>query len=317
METSVMSKHELLAQQMIEMMKKGTAPWQIPWETPQLLPYNATTNNRYNGCNVFTLMATAAEREYNDPRWLTFNQARELGEDVRVKKGEHGTPIVYIVTQERQEVKDEEGKPMLDEKGKPIKEMVKLERPKAMWSYVFNAEQIDNMPALEIKQYEWDPIDRAEEMLQSSGVRLEHTNRGKSAYYPNDDHIELPEKTAFPSALEYYQTALHEVAHSTGHESRLNRDLKNPFGTPAYAKEELVAELASVLLAGEVGFGFEPRPENAAYVQNWISLLEDDPKILFEAASAADKATKYVVAQMLEHQQVQEQVQEQNQNIEN
>ena len=286
------SFHEAVAENLIKQLKQGTAPWQKPWKPgdPLLtLPHNPTTGKRYRGINILHLMSQGR----TDPRWMTYRQAASLGAQVR--KGEKSILIQYWKFNEERIKKDEHGQPILNSEGKPVKEQFKLERPKAFYATVFNAEQIDNLPKLEITSPDWEPIDRAEQILQASKAVIHHGQNDRAFYRASSDEIHLPHKEQFQRPDQYYATALHELGHWTGHESRLNRDLGNPFGSEAYAKEELRAEIASMILGGELGIGHDPE-QHAAYVGSWIKVLEDDPKEIFRAAADAEKIQDYVLS---------------------
>lgn len=282
--------HEVVAEKIIEQLKAGTAPWQKPWEVGNIgfMPMNPTTGNRYKGINAIHLMAQGRD----DTRWLTYNQAKDVG--AQVKRGEKGTQVQYWKFNEEQNKLDENGKPVLNEEGKPQKILVKLERPKVFFATVFNAEQIDGLPPLEIKENNWNAIERAEQILKNSGAKINHSNSDNAFYRPSTDSIHLPEKEQFPTADNYYATALHELGHWTGHPSRLNRDLANPFGSEAYAKEELRAEIASMILGDELGIGHNPE-QHAAYVGSWIKALQEDSLEIFRAAADAEKIQNYVM----------------------
>jgi hypothetical protein len=134
--------HELVAENLIEQLKHGTAPWQKPWEPgdpSSLIPVNPTPGKRYKGINAIHLMAQGL----GDQRWMTYNQAAALGAQVR--KGERGTPIQYWKFTEERTKTDERGNPFLDEDGKPVKEKFELERPRVFFATVFNAQQIDGL----------------------------------------------------------------------------------------------------------------------------------------------------------------------------
>lgn len=136
-------------------------------------------------------------------------------------------------------------------------------------------------------------MQRAENILEASGVKLVHRAQGHAFYRPGEDAIYLPEKKQFSSEEGYYSTALHELSHWTGHESRLNREF-GPFGSIAYAKEELRAEIGSMMISGELGIG-QSVDDHAAYVQSWIKILRDDPREVFRAAADAEKIMDYVM----------------------
>jgi putative DNA primase/helicase len=300
--------HEQVAEQLIEQLKQGTAPWQRPWhpgEPGSFIPLNPTTGKRYRGINAIQLLGQGR----TDQRWMTYKQAAAAGAQVR--KGEKGTPIQYWKFSEEQAKTDEAGKPVLDAQGKPVKDDVRLERPRVFFATVFNAEQIDGLPPLQPrKEQEWNALERVEHILHASGALIQHGPQNRAFYRPGSDSIHLPEKGQFPSADTYYATALHELGHWTGHPSRLARDLEHPFGSEAYAKEELRAEIASMIMGDELGIGHDPG-QHAAYVGTWIKVLKDDPLEVFRAAADAEKIHAYVLA--LEQKQVQEQSTEQSQ----
>jgi putative DNA primase/helicase len=299
--------HEQVAEKLIEQLRQGTAPWQRPWEPGEaasLLPINPTTGKRYRGINAIQLMSQGRV----DQRWLTYKQAAAAGAQVR--KGEHGTAIQYWKFSEEHTRTDESGKPVLDAQGKPVKAEVRLERPRVFFATVFNAEQIDGLPPMQRREQTWDAVERAEAILLASGAVIQHGGQNRAFYRLRTDSIHLPDKGQFPSADNYYATALHELGHWTGHPSRLGRDLAHPFGSEGYAKEELRAEIASMILGDELGIGHDPG-QHAAYVSTWINVLRDDPLEIFRAAADAEKIHGYVLA--LEQQQVQEQTSQQAQ----
>ncbi len=311
MKTTKRAFHEQVADDLIKQLKQGTAPWQKPWKPgdPLLtLPNNPTTGKRYRGINTVNLMSKGR----SDPRWMTYKQATSLG--AQVIKGEKGTQVQYWKFTEEHTKIDENGKPVLDNDGKQIKQQVKLERPRAFYATVFNAEQLDNLPKLEIKAPDWEPIARAEQILQASNAVIKHGQNDKAFYRSSTDEIHLPHKEQFQQPDQYYATALHELGHWTGHESRLNRDLGNPFGSEAYAKEELRAEIASMIIGSELGIGHDPE-QHAAYVGSWIKVLEDDPKEIFRATADAEKIQDYVMSLTQTQTQTQEQTQTQTESL--
>lgn len=299
--------HETVAEKLIKQLKEGTAPWQKPWQPGQpgaFIPTNPTTGKRYRGINAIQLMSQG----HSDQRWMTYKQAAAVGAQVR--KGEKGTPIQYWKFSDEQIKTDADGKPVLDAQGDPVKQSVKLERPRVFFATVFNAEQIDGLaPPQPRKQQDWTAVERAEHILQASGAVIRHGEQNRAFYRPATDSIHMPDKWQFPTADNYYASALHELGHWSGHESRLDRDLSNPFGSQGYAKEELRAEIASMILGDELGIGHDPG-QHAAYVGSWIKSLQDDPLEIFRAAADAEKIQDYVLG--LE-QQVQQLDQQQSQ----
>jgi putative DNA primase/helicase len=294
--------HEQVTENLIEQLKKGVAPWQKPWEPGDLLaalPVNPTTGKCYRGINSLNLMSLA----YTDPRWLTYKQAINIGAQVR--KGEKSTLVQYWKFTDERIKTDDDNNPVLNTEGQPIKEQVRLERPRVFYAAVFNAEQVDNLPELSIKAPDWDPLERAEHILQASHAVIRHGEADRAFYRPSTDSIHLPHKHQFPTPDRYYATALHELGHWTGHELRLNRDLSHPFGSEGYGREELRAEIASMLLSGELGIGHDPG-QHVAYVSSWIKALQEDPTEIFRAAADAEKIQEYVLALSQQQEMVQE-----------
>jgi len=232
-------------------------------------------------------------RAYTDPRWLTYKQAISLGAQVR--KGEKSTLVQYWKFTDERIKTDDNNNPVLNSEGNPIKEQVRLERPRVFYASVFNVQQMDNLPELDIKAPDWDPLERAEHILQASNAVIHHGEADRAFYRASTDSIHLPHKHQFPTPDRYYATALHELGHWTGHELRLNRDLAHPFGSEGYGREELRAEIASMLLSGELGIGHDPG-QHVAYVNSWIKALQEDPTEIFRAAADAEKIQEYLLA---------------------
>jgi len=292
------------ADKIIESLKNGTAPWIKPWKADELynaLPYNPITNKPYNGINSINLLLA----NYSDPRWLTFKQAQSI--NATVKKGEKASLIQYWQYTETVDKKDEQGNIILDEKGKAEKIEIQLERPNVYYAYVFNAEQINNMPKLEKKLIidNFKVLEEAENILKNSNATISHY--GNRAYYsPQKDEIVLPKKEQFLTEGAYYTTALHELGHWTGNEKRLNRDLEHPFGSKEYAKEELRAEISSFLFNGKIGLDYDPA-QHISYIESWVEILEDKPSEIFKATSDATKIVSFLEGLSATKKQVLEQ----------
>ena len=296
--------HELVADSIIRQLEKGIAPWVKPWQAGEhFMPYNPTTGNNYRGVNAVWLMTKAEIQGYSDTRWLTYKQATGL--DVQVGKGEKGTLVEYYKWQDEVPVLDENGKPKRDEEGKPLKQLVQLQRPRVFRATVFNGEQINGLPDLQRPGLsEWERHNQAEAIIQESGAVIQHLPGNRAFYRPSTDSITLPLREQFPSADNYYATALHELGHWTGHESRLNRDLQHPFGSEAYAKEELRAEIASMMLGEQLSIGHDPT-QHVAYIGSWIKALQEDPREIFRASADAEKILKYLNSRELQQEQTQ------------
>ena len=290
----VKALHVQVAEKLIEQLKAGTAPWQKPWNSDNLpafeLPYNAVTGNRYKGINTFSLLLNG----YEDPRWMTFNQAS--ANDWQVKKGEKASLIQFVKTTDLVAKRDESGKPVVNEEGKPVKVSVKLNHPIITTAWVFNAAQVNGVPALQkqdMKALGWDPVDRAEKLIAGSGADIKHLAGDRAFYSPFRDKITMPLKEQFDAPDKYYATLLHELGHWTGHKERLDRSIMNKFGTEAYAREELRAEIASMLIGQELRIGHDPG-QHTAYVDSWIKVLQDTPFEIHAAAADAEKIFNYL-----------------------
>ena len=279
----------------IRLLEEGTAPWQKPWDAANslLMPMNPTSGKNYRGGNVLQLFVTASKRGYDDPRWMTYRQAQE--NDWQVRKGEKGTQIEFW---DVKRVTSDEPEP-----GQPDDSSADSDKPSSRLIHkiytVFNASQIDRIPAYTPKAHTvFEAVAAGEAILTNSGAAIFHDQPDRAYYSRGRDEIHLPPRQAFPDAAKYYGTALHELAHWTGHPKRLDRKTlmeSYKFGDQQYAREELQAEIASVFLAAERGIPHDPE-HHAAYVANWIKALRDDKNAVFRAASDAAKATDYLLA---------------------
>jgi putative DNA primase/helicase len=300
METPKLPFHQTVAEKLVAQLKEGTAPWQKPWRAGDpgaFLPLNPTTGKRYKGINAIHLMSQG----FDDQRWMTYKQAEAAGAQVR--KGEKGTSIQYWKFSEEQDVRDAAGNPVRDAAGDVRSQPVPLERPRVFFATVFNTQQIEGMPPIEARrQQAWEAHELADSILRASGAAIHHGEANRAFYRPATDSIHLPDKEQFETADRYYATALHELGHWTGHSTRLARDLAHPFGSEGYAREELRAEIASMILGDELGVGHDPM-QHVAYVGSWIKALQDDPFEIFRAAADAEKIQGYVLglSQQAEH----------------
>ncbi len=286
-----------VTERLIGMLESGTAPWQKPWDAgiaAMNRPHNF--NGRpYHGVNALMLWCTAIDKGYEDPRWLTFKQVNKLGG--HVNKGEKAQIVEYW--QWEKEVEN-------PETGE--KEKVPLEHPKVYRAAVFNADQCTGLPKLRRQVQKWSPVERAENIIAANGVPVTHNTDGSAFYSPGGDFICLPPRESFATVDAYYSTLLHEVGHSTGHPTRLNREFGGQFGSEGYAREELRAELASTFLCGELGIATTGSDEqHAAYVKSWVSALKNDYNEIFRAAADAEKICNYLYEREKEYLQLKEQ----------
>ena len=287
--------------ELIDQIKAGVAPFQKPWKPgEQFSPENLSTGKKYRGGNSLYLMSRAIRDGRGDNRWGTYNQIREAGGQVR--KGEKGTQVLFFTDRNSRAAKDEKGQTMKDKEGKTIYEQQKREKPICKQYTVFNVEQAEG---LELKPREaqvrpdWDAHRDAEKVIAASGPTVVHVAGDRAYYRMADDKIVLPEPSQFPTRNGYYQTALHECGHATGHPDRLNRatlkeGLNSGFGSPEYAREELRAEISAMMTGERVGVGHDPE-RGAAYVENWVKVLEKDPHEIHRAARDAQEMTDHLM----------------------
>ena len=276
--------YQAITDRLIAQLEQGIIPWKKPWK-PGEAAVSGTTGREYSGINQMLLPAAG--------KYYTFRQAQEMG--AHVKKGEKGNFVVFWKKAEHKETLD-------DGTEKTV------EIPVLRYYYVFHESQVDGVPST-VDSLQVDQIPApdaavqeaariARNYLQMSGVTLKTYPGGRESFYsPTNDEISLPEIGQFFDQAKYYSTLFHEMTHSTGHEKRLNRDLGGLFGSQRYAKEELVAEMGAAILTGAAGLETSATFENsAAYLQAWISRLQQDKRLAVSAASKAQKAAAYILS---------------------
>ncbi len=258
---------------------KGASRW-VP-SAGQGMPRNAKTGQPYRGINVLLLWSEAAERHYSSNLWLTYRQAEGMGAQVR--RGEKSTLCVFF-----DKIKKESDEEQDQDKFYP---MVKA-------FFLFNVAQIDGLPdsiTAPFETHNFNAVAEAEQILIDSRADIRHGFDG-ALYMPSKDQILLPLRERFTSAQNYYATALHELTHWTGHESRLNRQFGKRFGDDAYAFEELVAELGAAFMVGQLGMVDATIENHAAYVDSWVKVLKNDKQAIFTAASQASRASDFILS---------------------
>ena len=278
-----------ITEKIVADLEKGVRPWLKPWHAEHAAGRIARplrhNGQPYNGMNVIMLWAEAVEKGYNAPIWMTFRQAKELGGHVR--KGEHGSLVVYANTFHKTET-DEDG------------QEVERDIPFMKGYTVFNVEQIDGLPARYHAMAQapiLDPVQRiehAEAFLAHTGANVRHG--GNRAYYaPGSDHIQMPPFEFFRDPESYYETRLHETVHWTRHPTRLERDFgRRKWGDEGYAMEELVAEIGSCFLSADLDLTPEVREDHAAYIGSWLKVLKEDKRAIFTAAAHAQRAVDFL-----------------------
>ena len=279
--------YHTVTETILQALRAGTPPWVKPWSTvAEIHPSNAISQRPYRGINFLLLSLITDLRGYATPRFLTYRQAQQIGAHVR--KGETATPVVYFA------VNRPTPKTVID------KERQEQDKPVFYRRFfsVFNIDQVEGLPEslrqpMHHYEPEWQACDMAESILKSSGALIRHAPGNQAFYAPHQDWIVLPEKAQFPTAEDYYGTALHELVHWTGHDSRLDRQLGKRYEQSAYVMEELVAELGSAFLSAHCRL--DGMLHHASYLQTWLRLLEEDAQAIFIAAGKAQSASDYLL----------------------
>lgn len=285
---------EEFVKQVIESLDKGEIPWEKDW-TNSSRPLNPITKTEYKGNNNMMLSIISNLKGYSDPRWMTYKQAQ--GNEWQVKKGEKGTKIELFKFYDRSTKKDLDMKKYnslnTNQQQKYFKENVQVVAKNYV---VFNGEQIDGIPGFEKEEKREVEYNKIDDILENSNIKISYG--GDRAYYNSkSDSIQLPNKADFKSENSFYATALHELAHSTGHPQRLNRDLSGKFGSTSYAKEELRAEFSSVFLGQEKGLNYSERDlkNSTSYIKSWSEILKNDINELFDAVKVGNSITKHIL----------------------
>lgn len=279
---------EEITNRITEALLQGTSPWRMPWTSGS---FNLVSKKKYRGINVLLLNLHRQKHQLESPFYATFKQWQEWGFNVKkrpenVREGQWGASIIfYNINKKTKLLANGEEK--------------EITIPFLRTYTVFNGDQVEgnkeNLP--KISQVAPNEIcQKAEEVIQSQGANIKFGG-DVAAYMPHTDEVLMPVKERFSSLGSYYGTMFHELVHWTGAESRLKRLQKfHRFGTEAYAVEELVAEMGGCFMLGELGLPIMDQLENhASYIQNWLKLLENDDKIIFQAATAASAAVDFLL----------------------
>jgi antirestriction protein ArdC len=279
--------YQEVTDRIVSQLEKGVAPWRRPWTEASLaLPRNVISGAEYRGVNFWLLGLAAEENGWQSSLFGTYRQWKEIGGHVR--RGEHGTRIVFWKVFKRQAADDESG------------ESEERRRFFARGYTVFALEQcggesLDQFrPTVpERKFIEFEP---AEKMIAATGAAIRYG--GNLPFYdPQRDFIQLPVKASFESPADFYSTACHELCHWTGHPHRLDRALTlNRFGDDSHAIEELVAEMGAAYLTAALDIPNTSTIDNSAsYVASWLQVLRSDAKAVFTASSAATKSADFIL----------------------
>jgi antirestriction protein ArdC len=288
--------YQIVTDRIIHSLKAGVIPWEKPWKTPHFhggpFPRNFRTGKPYRGVNILLLWSSP----YSSPFWLTFKQALDLKGAVR--KGEKGTPIVFY----KQLQNGKDGQRATDEKKERI--------PFVLCYYtVFNAEQCDGLTLPQIDQLTTSTEIESDETCEAivtgwanrPALHLTGEHEYRPYYRPSSDSVHMPARSRFVDTAHYFSTLFHELVHSTGHGSRLNRTFGAHFGDELYSKEELVAEMGAAYLCAIAGIANDQTDRNStAYLQSWIAKLEEDNRLIVHAAANAQRAVDSIMGTTFE-----------------
>ena len=274
--------YSIVTDHIIAQLEKGIIPWRRPWADGNI-PQNLISKRPYRGINLWLLTML----HYNHNYFLTYKQLQELGG--KVKQGETGHVVVFWKSPEEQ-----------------TEELPEEEHPKkpAILRYyvVFNIAQCENIPEDKLPNdevREFEPLLGCENIIQTmQNPPLIQSKENEAYYHPGKDFINMPKKKSFDSNDAYYAVLFHELIHSTGHTSRLNRigvQQMSPFGSDLYSTEEIIAEMGSCYLTSFAGIATKPLDNSVAYIQGWLERLKNDKRILIYAASQAQKAADYIL----------------------
>ena len=295
--------YQVITDRILTLLDSGIVPWRKGWTGGRTgnLPRNIR-GRAYRGINTWLLLSLG----YENPYFLTYKQAAELGGKVRA--GEKGMSVILWLPREYQDTDAETGK-------------VKTKRVLTLRYYtVFNIEQTEGCKFPKTVQASLEPnevvavpevvaIEAAEAILAGykDGPIVTFDGNGRAFYVPREDSIHLPKRESFVSASAYYNTRFHEMSHSTGHESRLKRDIMNHFGSHDYGVEELTAEFSAAFLASMAGLEPDVIDNSAAYIASWKSTIKADPKLVITAAGRAQKSADYILGEQVAVEATEEQ----------
>ncbi len=293
---------EQLAEMFVNLLEEKDLKWKSGLKSfrPNA-HHNGVTKSNYKGLNTFTLALVSLIKGYEDPRWVTMNQIMDKGNKYHpnqkwhLQKGSKATFVEYWYPY------DLENKVALtwDQYKQALRNGAKPENYTLNTKYtgVFNASCVDGMPEL-AEQVESDlKLDElVTKLSENMNVPILYDSNRTPCYVPRLDKIYLPHKESFDTEYNFNSTALHELAHSTGHSSRLNRDLENSFGTEDYAYEELVAEMSACFMSADIEANQDEEyiENHKAYVQSWIRKIREKPEMLVKAIKDAQECAKYM-----------------------
>lgn len=277
--------YALVTQKIIDHLEKGTIPWRMPW-TKAGLPQNLISKKHYRGINLWLLNACGYPRNF----FLTFKQLKELGGSV--KKGEKAHIVLFWKWIEKTRENN------TNSNSEEPKEKQKI--PLLRYYLVFNIDQCIGIPEISIPTISLpnEPLAECEKILEGMPHMPAIEHKEQDAYYhPGKDIINMPRMDTFVCSEKYYITLFHELVHSTGHESRLNRKelMSGTFGSTNYSEEELVAEIGASFLASHAGIVLDEHEDSAAYIKGWLEVLRNDMRFIVKASALAQRAVEYIL----------------------
>lgn len=263
--------YDWVTDRIIALLEKGTIPWRCPWVSGGA-PMNFVSGKPYRGFNVFML----ASMGYASPYWMSRKQI--FGKGGTIRKGEKSTMVVFWKVTKRETPNGEEKNSFI-----------------LRYYNVWNVEQTEGISYPIPEKVEHDPIEACESIMDDYETCPPITHGGGRAFYRHsDDSITMPPMEHFAKTPEYYSTLFHEAAHSTGHVSRLGRDLRGSTGSESYSFEELVAEMTAAMLCGKAGIEMQTLDNSAAYIASWLRRFKSDTTMAVKAASKSQKAADFI-----------------------
>ena len=270
--------YSLVTNEIIEELEKGILPWVCPWDCTQsqLMPINASTGAEYQGINILMLWRAMNKKRFASNKWITYRQAEKIGANVR--RGERGTMIFF---------------------SKPVYEKEKNAKGEYDLSYVaiknysvFNFDQVENIDDVKLAKIQSKTNSDIDTFLKSTGADIISNDGIKAFFRPSTEQIVVPHMSRFENNEDFHATVFHELIHWTGSKKRLDRNMSSD--KKSYAFEELIAEMGSVMLKAtfEVNGSYS---NHASYISGWLEALKNDKKFIFQAASKASIAHRYLL----------------------
>lgn len=294
----ILDERKKLVESLIERINEGYVLTPEQWNEYWVRPQNPTSHVYYKGVNRLRLGFAAVLYDYKDPRWVTFKQAQDRG--WQVKKGAKGVLCEKWIYTKTVKVYNEKT-------GKKEETEVKLDKPIPNYFIVFNAEQIEGIPKLYLPELTKSEVSEiTDNLIKSSECPIKELASDEAYYSPANDEIVLPLRQVFKDENAFCSVAAHEMIHSTGHPTRLNREMSAVFGSENYAKEEVVAELGAIFLLSNLGVKIDSEhfQQHSNYLKNWLDVLKKDYNELFRVAKQSELAADRVYDNYLQYQEL-------------